>query len=81
MAVLLLTAGLDRRSYLARRLVIVGEVLVVLAALVDLALSVFLAQAPLDPVPLLTRLVLPVAVIALLRRACTRVPAALGAGG
>jgi hypothetical protein len=78
--VLLLGAGLGRRSYLARRLVIAGEVLVVVAALVDLALAIVLAQAPLDPVPLLTRLVLPVAVIVLLRRSRTRVPVPLGAG-
>lgn len=77
-AVLVLGAGLGRCSYLARRLVIAGEVLVVLAALVDLAMSILLARAPLDPVPTLTRLVLPVAVIVLLRRSRARVPARLG---
>jgi hypothetical protein len=72
--VLALALGLGRRSYIARRLLMIGESLVVLGALVDLALAILLAGRPLDLVPTLTRLALPVAVIVLLRRSRTRAP-------
>jgi hypothetical protein len=66
--VLALVAALGRGSTFARRLIVIGEVVVVLVAAVDLGLAVFLAKAPLDLVPFLTRVALPVAVIAFLRR-------------
>ena len=66
--VLFLVARLARRSYLARRLLLIGELVVVLGALVDLVLAVAIARQVLDPVPTLTRLVLPISVIVLLRR-------------
>jgi hypothetical protein len=65
---LVLVAGLGRRSALARRLVVVGEWLVVLGALVDLALALLMAKSGLDLMPMLTRLGLPIGVVVLLRR-------------
>lgn len=80
LAALVLVAGLGRRSSRARLLLVLGEVLVVLVALVDLALAFFLAGTVLDLVPMLTRFVLPVSVIVLLRkRRPRREPAAVGA--
>lgn len=66
--VLALAAALGRGSYFARRLVITGEVVVLLIATVDFGLAVFLAKAPLDLMPFLTRVVLPIVVIVLLRK-------------
>lgn len=64
---LVLAAWISRRSRIARRIAVAAEVTVVAVALVDLGLALFLAHAPLDLVPLLTRFVLPVGVIVLLR--------------
>jgi hypothetical protein len=77
-----LVAGLGRRSHVARWLVMAGEAAVIVSALVDLGLAVFLAGTALGLVPTLTRLALPTLVIVLLRR--DRVPAGrvrTGAGG
>ena len=63
-----LAAAIRRHSRLGRRLVMIIEVLVILIATIDLLLSIFIAQAPLELVPVLTRFFLPVAVIRLLRR-------------
>jgi len=80
LATLVLVAGLGRHSSLARRLVVVGEALLVLGTLADLALALFLAGTLLDLVPMLTQLVLPVAVIVLLRKSRPRrEPTPLGA--
>lgn len=73
---LLLVAGLGRRSYLARRLVMTGEAFVVVTALVDLALAIIMAGRPLGVVTILTRVILPVGVIVVLRRTRARLPAA-----
>lgn len=70
--ILALAAGLGRRSRLARRLTLVIEAFILLGAAVDLGLSLALAHAFLDPVPTLTRLVIPVAVVVLLRKASAR---------
>jgi hypothetical protein len=69
---LALASGLRRRSRLARRITVTIEVLVLLAALVDLGLALALAHAFLDPVPAITRLLLPAAVVVLLRRPAAR---------
>lgn len=76
--VLALSAALGRGSIFARRLVLIGEVVVILVAAVDFGLAVFLTKAPLDLVPFMTRVALPVAVIALLRRSKPRLPAEPG---
>ncbi len=65
---LVLIGRLERGSRRARRLVVWGEASVLLFAVVDLALAIGLAHAPLDLGPVLTRFVLPLAVIRLLRR-------------
>jgi len=81
-ATLALVAGLRRRSHVARWLVMAGEAVVIVGALVDLGLAVFMTGAALGLVPILTRLALPALVIVLLRR--DRVPAGrarAGAGG
>lgn len=69
---LALPAGLRRRSRLARRVTLAVEVLVLLVALVDLGLSLALAHTFLDPMPALTRLAIPAAVVVLLRRPSVR---------
>lgn len=63
-----LAAGLVRRSRRARRLVVVLEVLWLIAATIDLLLSVFMARRGLELVPILTRIALPYAIFRLLRR-------------
>ncbi|MBM3677286.1 MAG: hypothetical protein FJW96_05295 [Actinobacteria bacterium] len=78
-----LAAALGARRRHARRVVLVGEGSVLLFALVDLGLALAFLHRPLELVSLLTRLVLPVAVIWLLRRPAARVafarrPKALG---
>lgn len=70
-----LAARIPRRSRRARRTVVVTEVLVIVVALVDLALAVFLAQAPLALVPLITRFCLPLGVLVLVRRKRLALPA------
>lgn len=72
--ILVLVASLQRRSHRARGLVIAGEIVVVLGALVDLGLALILTGEPLALVPTLTRLVLPVGVIVLLDRMRAREP-------
>lgn len=67
-----LAAALGRRARRARRLVIWLEIGWLLVAVVDLALAVFLARRALEPVPILTRLVLPLAIVYLLRRPALR---------
>jgi hypothetical protein len=74
-AALILSARLGRRSWRARRLVMVGECLVLAGALVDLTLSLAIVHEPLGLVPVLTRIVVPVAVLVLLRRQRARTPA------
>lgn len=69
---LALAAGVGRRSRLARRLVILAEVAWVALALVDMALAVALARRGLELVPVLTRILLPLAVVRLLRRPGSR---------
>ena len=73
-----LAAGLRRHSRLARRLAFFVDGGILLFALVDLALAVFLAHRPLDLVPTITRLAMPAAVLVLLRRRSVR--AVFGAG-
>lgn len=68
-----LARGVGRRSRGARRIIILVEVVILLLAAVDLLLAIALAQRTLEMVPLLTRVVLPVAVIRLLRRPQSRV--------
>jgi hypothetical protein len=69
---LALATALGQRFRPARRLVLVLETVVLASALVDLGLALAFAHRPLGLVPLLTRLVLPVAVIVLLRRPTAR---------
>ncbi len=73
-----LAAGLLRHSRLARRLAFFLEGGILLLALVDLSLAVFLAHRPLDLVPSITRLVMRAAVLVLLREQSVR--AVFGAG-
>ena len=69
---LALVAGVGRRSRRARRIVIVVEWIVIAFAAIDLALAGILAHRSLELVPILTRLVLPLSVIRLLRRSSSR---------
>lgn len=68
-ATLTLTAarGVSRRSRRSRRLALTLEWVVLAFALVDFLLAVALAQRGLELVPMLTRVVLPLAVIRMLR--------------
>lgn len=68
-ATLLTAAALAGGSQLARRVTFVAEALVLLTGLVDLALALALAGGPPPLATVLTRLVLPATVLALLRRA------------
>ena len=61
-------AGLARGSFRARRWTLIAESGVVLVTVVDLALALLMTGEPLGPVSLLTGLVVPIMVIALLRR-------------
>lgn len=67
-SLLVLTARIGRRGRWARRAALALEVLVVVWALIDLGLSVALTQRSLELVPVLTRIVLPVAIFRMLRR-------------
>lgn len=67
-----LAAGLRRHSRLARRFTFFVEGAILMLALVDLALALLLAHRPLDLMPTITRLVMPVAVLVLLRRPSVR---------
>jgi len=60
-------AGLARGSRRARRWTLIAETGVVLVTLINLVLALVMTGEPLGPVPLLTGLVVPIAVIALLR--------------
>jgi len=73
-AVVLLTAvrGLRRRSRRVRKTVLWLEWVVIALALIDLVLALLVAHRMLELVPTLTRLVLPYAVIRLLRRPVSR---------
>ncbi|MFQ5966957.1 MAG: hypothetical protein ACE5MI_05030 [Acidimicrobiia bacterium] len=63
-----IAAALGRRARWARRLAIIGEVLALSGAAVDLLLSLVLGQGLLEPVPLAMGLVIPATVIWILRR-------------
>ncbi|MFN0156327.1 MAG: hypothetical protein ACKVUT_18280 [Gaiella sp.] len=67
-AAIALVPRLERGSRRARRLVVIGERVVLTFAVVDLGLAIGLAHAPLDLVAALTRVALPLAVLRLLRR-------------
>ena len=75
---LIAARGVVRRSARSRRLAIVLEWTVLAFAVVDLLLALFLAQRGLEPVPLLTRVVVPYFVIRLLRRREVRAEFGLG---
>ena len=70
--------GVARRSRRSRRLAVSLEGIVLAFALIDLALALLLAQRSLELVPVLTRIVLPVTVIRLLRRREIRAEFGLG---
>jgi hypothetical protein len=72
-AAFILAAALGRHARLARRLTFLIEGAILLLALVDLGLAVFIAHRSLDLVPTITRLVMPVVVIVVLRRPSVRV--------
>ncbi len=65
---LVTAAGVGRRARWARRWTLPAEAGVFLGGSIDLALALLLTGAPLGLVPVITRLVVPVAVIKLLRR-------------
>lgn len=79
-AVLTLAAarGVSRRSRRSRRLAISLEWVVLFFAFIDLLLAVFLAGRGLELVPMLTRVVLPIAVIRMLRSRDVRSEFGLG---
>lgn len=79
-AILTLVAarGVARRSRRSRRLAISLEWIVLIFAVLDLALALFLAKRSLELVPVLTRLVLPLAVVRMLRRRDIRAEFGLG---
>jgi hypothetical protein len=60
-------SGIGRRSARARRITLLAEGGILLVAAVDLALSLLMTGTPLPLVPTIVRLVLPLAVIAILR--------------
>lgn len=72
--------GLGRGAGWARRLTYAGEAFVLAGAIVDELLALGLSGAPLGLVATLTRVVVPVAVIVLLRRSRERRPRATEAG-
>lgn len=65
---LFLTSGIRKRSRRARKTLIWIEVTVIVFAVIDLLLSLLLAQRLLELVPLMTRLALPYAVFRILRK-------------
>ena len=75
---LALAAGVTRRSRRARRVLVTLEVLWLVAAAVDLALSLILARRAFALVPLLTRIVLPYFIFRMLRRPAVRREFGLG---
>ena len=78
-ALTLITArGVVRRSRRSRRLAITLESIVLAFALVDLLLAVVLVQRGLEPVPFLTRIVVPFLIIRLLRHRDIRAEFGLG---
>ena len=79
-AILTLVAarGVARRSRRSRRLAISLEWIVLAFAVLDLALALFLAKRSLELVPVLTRFVLPLAVVRMLRRRDIRAEFGLG---
>lgn len=68
MLTLALVTGIARRSRRARRVLLILEVLWLIAAAVDLLLSLFLARRGFGLVPLMTRIALPYSIFRLLRR-------------
>jgi len=62
-----LAGRLNRRGRRARKAIIVLQSLWLMAAAVDLGLALLVTQRLLEPVPLLTRVVLPIALIRMLR--------------
>ena len=62
-------AGLARGSRRARSWTLVAELAVIVVGLIDLVLAMLMTGEAVGPVGLLTRLVLPAAVITILRRA------------
>lgn len=70
--------GVARRSRRSRRLAISLEWIVVAFAILDLLLALLLAKRSLELVPVLTRLVLPLAVVRTLRRREIRAEFGLG---
>jgi hypothetical protein len=75
---LLAARGVARRSRRSRRLAVSLELIVVFFAVIDLLLAVFLAKRGLELVPVLTRLVLPLALLHILRRRDIRAEFGLG---
>jgi hypothetical protein len=69
---LVLPRGLRRRSRRARKTVVVLQSLWLVSAAIDLLLAIFLARRGLEPVPTITRIVIPIAVFRILRRAQVR---------
>ena len=65
---LYLTSGIRKRSCRARKTLLWIEVTVIVFAVIDLILSLLLAQRLLELVPLMTRLALPFAVFRMLRK-------------
>ena len=65
---LALPRGLRRRSRRARTTVVVLQVLWLVSAAVDLLLAIVLARRGLEPVPTITRIVIPIVVFRILRR-------------
>ena len=65
---LALPRGLRRRSRRARKTVVVLQVLWLFSATVDLLLALFLARRGLEPVPTITRIIIPIVVFRILRR-------------
>ncbi len=68
MLTLLMPRGLRRRSRRARRTVVVLQILWLISATIDVLLALLLARRGLEPVPTLTRIVLPISLWRLLRR-------------
>lgn len=67
-ATLALASGIRRRRRRARTAVVTIQVFWLIGAGIDLLLAVFLARRGLEIVPLLTRIVLPIALFRILRR-------------
>lgn len=72
LAMLVVAGGLGRRARWARRLALIGESAVLLLALADTVLALLTGTILPPPMAVLTRVVLPLAVILLLRRRSVR---------